>query len=299
MDNVELEAEKIMAKGSKSFYLASRFFPRELMVGSSLIYYWCRHCDDVIDDGGSDSNLSQLKSHTEEVWSHSPDLPLPFLALRKVSSQFQIPSFYPMELLEGMAMDDRNETYANFNELRIYCYRVASTVGLMMGHVMGLFDKSALKQAAHMGIAMQLTNIARDVKEDYERGRLYLPQDWLASEQLNSANYFDEENRARLFQVVKRLLNEAESYYESGMSGLVSLPWRSAFTVLIAANFYREIGRLILRKGEKALSSRTIVPGWRKVFIVFKCMALLVGMLPARMIRPREKVTIDYIWRLE
>ena len=101
------------------------------------------------------------------------------MALQYIVRRYGIPAHYASELIEGMAMDVRGIRYANLRELLLYCYRVAGTVGLMMSHVMGLRDESALKHAADLGIAMQLTNIARDVTEDASMGRIYLPLDWL------------------------------------------------------------------------------------------------------------------------
>lgn len=300
VDHVTREATQVMANGSKSFYLASRFFPKELMNGASLIYYWCRHCDDVLDEGKNGSNLEELKTMTHKIWSNSEEkLPLPFEALKKASVQFQIPAFYPLELLEGMAMDERNERYQSITALKLYCYRVASTVGLMMSHVMGLYDKGALREAAHLGMAMQLTNIARDVKEDHERGRLYLPLEWLQHAGLTEENYMLIENRQKLYKVVKRLLGEAEKFYDSGISGVEQLPVRSAYTVLIAAHFYREIGREILKKGEEGISSRMVVSKGKKLNLILKCTGIILLSLPGRIMRRKQTEQIDLIWRLE
>lgn len=299
-DAITQEAHTAMARGSKSFYLASRFFPKKLMNGASLIYYWCRHCDDVLDEGKDDSDLTELKCLTEKVWNRPDEtLPLPFEALKKAVYQFQIPSYYPLELLEGMAMDERNERYESISELKLYCYRVASTVGLMMSHVMGLYDKRALKEAAHLGIAMQLTNIARDVKEDYERGRLYLPLEWLRHADLSEKSYMLSENRKKLFKVVRRLLTEAEKFYDSGISGIDQLPLRSAYTVLIAAHFYREIGRDILKKGEESLASRVVISKGRKLILILRCTGIMLLSLPKRIMRKKKTEQIDLIWRLE
>ncbi|WPU65130.1 phytoene/squalene synthase family protein [Peredibacter starrii] len=300
VDAVTNEAHAVMAKGSKSFYLASRFFPTDLMNGASLIYFWCRHCDDVLDDGKDGSSLEELKTLTDKIWNSAYEvLPVPFEALRKAANKFQIPSFYAMELLEGMAMDERNERYETISELKLYCYRVASTVGLMMSHVMGLYDKRALKEAAHLGLAMQMTNIARDVQEDHERGRLYLPLEWLQQVGLTKENYMRSENRSKLFLVVKRLLAEAEKYYNSGLAGIEHLPLRSAYTILIAAYFYREIGRNILRQGESALSTRAYVSKGRKIVLILKGTFDILRLLPERMFKRRELDYIDIIWRLK
>jgi phytoene synthase len=164
--------------GSKSFSLASKLLPRGAREGAWLLYAWCRHCDDEIDEAPTREErarrLADLRRRTElayrdeltaeeraELLAH----PI-FVAFRQVARSCGIPRFYALELLEGMAMDLNHRPYGDERELRLYCYRVAGVVGLMMSHVMGLSDERALRHASDLGSAMQLTNIARDVLDD-------------------------------------------------------------------------------------------------------------------------------------
>lgn len=122
-----------LKKGSKSFSLAAAFFPRDLYEGAAKIYFWCRYCDDMIDEsqGNLKEVLAELRKSTEEVWDKnaSPSA-LPFRALREVSQNFNIPSYYAMELIEGFRMDVEETSYKSLRDLKLYCYRVAGTVGL-------------------------------------------------------------------------------------------------------------------------------------------------------------------------
>ena len=177
----------MIQKGSKSFSLAARLFEPATRDAAFFLYGWCRYCDDQVDQVGASvdqrelaARLQALKDNTAAAFSLTPQQEPVFIALQYIVHRYGIPSHYALELIEGMAMDVRATQYASLKELLLYCYRVAGTVGLMMAHVMGLRDEAALKHAADLGIAMQLTNIARDIVEDASMGRIYLPSPWLA-----------------------------------------------------------------------------------------------------------------------
>jgi phytoene synthase len=298
MSEVLSVAQTTIENGSKSFSFAGKFFPRDQWQAACLIYFWCRYCDDQIDEGGDQLKLLNLELKTKAIWEDGAHLELPFLALKEAATRFHIPSTYPLELLSGMAMDIEGMSYQTVSDLHLYCYRVASTVGLMMSHVMGIFNVEALKEAAHLGMAMQMTNIARDIKEDYLRGRCYLPSEWLANEGINSKNMWEIENRAKLWQVELKLLAEAETYYDSGLSGIKFLPLRSALTILIAGKIYRQIGRQNKKLGLASLEIRVSVPLWKKVFLALSAIGEIALSLPYRMISRHEKVLIDRVWRM-
>ena len=139
-------------------------------------------------------------------------------------------------------------------------YHVAGVVGLMMAHVIKVRDDDARRRAADLGIALQMTNIARDVLDDARPGRLYLPLEWLRDAGIEPADVALPENRGRLAGVVRRLLDEAEPYYASGAQGLKALPLRSAWAVAVAGGVYREIGRLVRARGAAAWDARAVVP---------------------------------------
>lgn len=289
------EAEASIQTGSKSFALAGYFFPVKEWDAATKIYHWCRYCDDVIDEGGSKNSLNFLRSETHKVLNENLKSEyVPFNSLGEVVHTYNIPFHYPQELLSGMEMDIVQTKYNTITELELYCYRVASVVGLMMCYVMGIFRVGALKNAAHLGMAMQLTNICRDVKEDHRNGRVYLPAEMLREHEISENDIFAD--RTKLFQVVRSLLHRAENYYQSGFDGVNDLPIRSAFVITMAALFYREIGRKILREGEGYFDHRSIVGKPRKVTLIFLALLMTIKSFPKRLLSKKEKVVINQIW---
>jgi len=194
-------------------------------------------------------------------------------------------------------MDARGTRYGTLKELLLYCYRVAGTVGLMMSHVMGLRDECALKHAADLGIAMQLTNVARDITEDAAMGRIYLPLNWLQEAQIPAAEVAAPEYREKLAMLSLRLLREADHYYRSGDAGLWHLSFRSACAVSAARQVYSEIGSLLLRKGARAWDQRTYVTGSLKVWVVMRGVLSLLRSVPGRLSRPWSPAPLRMVWK--
>lgn len=194
-------------------------------------------------------------------------------------------------------MDARGTRYNSLKELLLYCYRVAGTVGLMMSHVMGLRDESALKHAADLGIGMQLTNIARDIIEDAAMGRIYLPLSWLQEAQIPAAEVAAPEYREKLAMLSLRLLREADRYYRSGDAGLWYLSFRSACAVSAARQVYSEIGSLLLRKGARAWDQRIYVTGSLKLWVVIQGVLSLLRSVPGRLSRPWFPAPLRIVWK--
>ena len=277
----DLRAEKSIKNGSKTFALAGSFFSREQWISACQIYHWCRYCDDVIDSGDKDVQFLKKETHNVLVEKKPTSLPA-FRSLAEVVERHQIPKIYAEELLNGMEMDVYHDGFKSMNELELYCYRVASTVGLMMCYIMGISDHAALKHASDLGMAMQLTNISRDIKEDHAINRNYIPTCW---------------KEGTKFDHVKGLLSRAENYYDSGIQGLKYLPFRSAFVIMLAAFFYREIGRKILRTGPTALNTRVVVTPYEKFFLIVEAFFLTLMMIPGRLIKRHRPIEIQTIWR--
>jgi phytoene synthase len=261
-------SETIIAKGSKSFAAAARLFDRETRAGAYLLYAWCRHCDDVIDGQelgfGSvprtpvemRASLEELRSQTRDALAGKPMSDPIFAAFQEVARRHQIPERHPFELLEGFAMDAEGRAYATIDDTLSYCYHVAGVVGVMMSHVMSARDAATLDRASDLGLAFQLTNIARDVVDDAKAGRIYLPRDWLAEAAIPPEAILAPEHRASLHTLAVRLLGLAEPYYASSHAGLAELPLRSRWAVATARNVYREIGREVERRGPRAWDKR-------------------------------------------
>lgn len=301
LEQALVQCRDMISIGSKSFSLASRLFGKESQAAAFFLYGWCRFCDDQIDQAKNqdeaDRNLKDLRKSTELCFGSEPLSHPVFIAFQHVTRRYQIPQVYPLELLEGMAMDVQGYRYETLKDLKLYCYRVASTVGLMMVHIMRVSDERALKNASDLGMAMQMTNIARDVFEDYSLGRIYLPREWLREVSLSEEQFAAPENREKVAQLVRRLLDEADPYYASGREGLVYLPLRAALAVAAAGSVYSQIGETVRARGSRAWESRTIVPQWKKWIALARGVFTALSSLPQRMIQPWREVPIRTIWR--
>jgi phytoene synthase len=298
------ECRGMITKGSKSFSLAARLFDSETRDAAFFLYGWCRYCDDQVDQAGMEESREQLEQRlrtlaeaTRSAFSGAAQEQAVFIAMQYIVRRYSIPAHYALELIEGMAMDARSTRYQTFNDLLLYCYRVAGTVGLMMSHVMGLRDEQALKHAADLGMAMQLTNIARDITEDAEMGRIYLPIQWIEEAGMVPEEIAAPKNRQKLALVTRRLLREAERYYVSGDAGLWHLSFRSACAVAAARHVYAAIGSLLLLKGPSAWDQRTYATGPQKISAILGGMVQVLASIPARMIRPWSAAPIRMVWR--
>jgi phytoene synthase len=294
----------MIRKGSKSFSLAAKLFDSETRDAAFFLYGWCRYCDDQVDDAGKTASQDQLakrikalKEDTAAAFSFAEQREPVFVELQYIVHRYGIPAHYALELIEGMAMDARGTRYNSLTVLLLYCYRVAGTVGLMMSHVMGLRDESALKHAADLGIAMQLTNIGRDIIEDAAMGRIYLPLSWLQEAQIPAGEISAPEYREKLAMLSLRLLREADRYYRSGDTGLWYLSFRSAFAVAAARQVYSEIGSLLLRKGARAWDQRTYVTGSLKLRVVMRGVLSLLRSVPGRLSRPWSPAPLRIVWK--
>jgi 15-cis-phytoene synthase len=294
----------MITKGSKSFSLAARLFDSDTRDAAFFLYGWCRYCDDQVDQAGMEENREQLEQRlrtlaeaTRSAFSGAAQEQAVFIAMQYIVQRYSIPAHYALELIEGMAMDARGTRYQTFNDLSLYCYRVAGTVGLMMSHVMGLRDEQALKHAADLGMAMQLTNIVRDITEDAEMGRIYLPLQWIEEAGIAPEEIAAPKNRQKLALVTRRLLREAERYYCSGDAGLWHLSFRSACAVAAARHVYAAIGSLLLLRGSSAWDQRTYVTGPHKIWAILGGMVQVLASIPSRMMRPWSAAPIRMVWR--
>jgi phytoene synthase len=280
MDAVVEHGQAVIEKGSKSFAAAARLYDPHTRASASMLYAWCRHCDDQADDqqlGFDGSRLSReegrsridrLRAETERALAgEQVDDPI-FAGLQRVARVHEIPNRYPLEHLDGFVMDVEGRQYRSLDDTLEYCYHVAGVVGIMMAYVMGVRDEPTLDRATDLGLAFQLTNICRDVMEDAEVGRVYLPGDWFEEAGVPIEEIQQTEHRERVFEVARRVLAEADRYYASSRLGISQLPLRSAWAVAAANAVYRDIGRLVLARGPRAWDSRASTGTTRKVALV-------------------------------
>ena len=264
-------------RGSKSFAGAARLFSPEVRASAYMLYAWCRHCDDEIDGqelgfntaeaagAATVERLARLREKTLAAVEGRAVEPI-FLALQTVVAKHEIPAKFPLDLLEGMAMDVRRQEYRTLQDTLTYSYHVAGCVGVMMAMIMGVRDRATLERACDLGLAFQLTNIARDVAADAGVGRVYLPGDWLAEAGVPDGEVGSPEYASAVHGVRLRLLDEADRYYASAYYGIARLPGRSALAIAAARRVYSDIGN-VLREGAVG---RAKVSGARKKWNVVK-----------------------------
>lgn len=286
-------AQQTIAHHSKSFALASRLLGPRLRDQTAVVYTWCRRADDAVDEGHDPHALPRLHAELDAAYERGVTDPV-LAAFGEVAREREIPKRYPEELLAGMAMDARGTRYETVDDLVTYAWRVAGVVGLMMTHVFGVTDDDALVPAAHLGIAMQLTNVCRDVAEDWQRGRLYIPDDVLADHGLAGlAGALPARSSLApmpgLAGAVRDLLALADRYYRSADRGIAALPLRAAIAVRVARDVYSAIGDEIAAR-DYDVSERAVVASRRKRALALAAVARVVLTSPARLFGRRARV---------
>lgn len=272
---------RMLAEGSRSFVLATRLFPRARRDRVAAVYAWCRACDDRIDGvpaAAQPAALDALRAELRAIYAGQPMDAPHTRCFQAVVQECGIPAAYPEDLLEGFAMDVAGTTYATLADLERYAYRVAGTVGLMLCHVFGVRDPRALPHAAALGIAMQLTNVCRDVAEDWALGRLYVPAELLDADAVallaaRRGRPFPDAARPAMAGAVRRLLDEADARYRVADAGLGYLDRRARIAVRTARRVYAAIGDEIARRGCDVGAGRAIVPGRAKLRLAIGALA--------------------------
>jgi phytoene synthase len=275
--------QALLRQGSRSFHAASLLLPARVHAPAAALYGFCRLADDAVDcPGAGPEALAQLQERLSLAYQGHP---LPIAADRafaEVIHRFRIPAALPEALLEGFAWDGEGRRYRNLAALYAYAARVAGTVGAMMALVMGVSDPESIARAADLGIAMQLSNIARDIGEDARAGRLYLPLDWLEEAGIDADRFLaNPVFTPALGKVVARLIAAAERLYEQADSGIAALPWDCRPGIRAARYLYAGIGHEVARRGFDSVAGRAVLPAGRKLGAV--AMALLPGMAGATM----------------
>ncbi|MFP4080037.1 MAG: phytoene/squalene synthase family protein [Ectothiorhodospira sp.] len=257
---------ELLCDGSRSFYAASFFLPRQIREPATAMYAFCRLADDAIDLDERGDGLERMQDRLDRIYAGVPrDFPAD-RAFARVVERFAIPRALPQALLEGFEWDTGGRTYPDLAALEGYGARVAGTVGAMMTLVMGVRSPDALARACDMGVAMQLTNIARDVGEDARNGRIYLPLEWMHEEGVDPEAFLAHPRfTPELGRVVQRLLKAADGLYERGAVGIQTLPPSCRPGIQAAMVLYAEIGREVERNGLDSVSRRAVVSPSRKI----------------------------------
>ena len=267
-------ARKITAYYSKSFYFSARMLPSKQRWATYALYGFCRHCDNLIDtprQRTATEILREIQRLTEElqIAYNTGESQHPIIrAFILVAKAYDIPIEYPLDLLKGVAMDVQQVRYETFDALSLFCYRVAAVVGLMMTHVLGYKDERVFGYAEQLGTAMQLTNILRDIKEDKEMGRLYIPQTDLAAFGVTEHDIFNEKMTPQLRALMKFQVERADHYYTEAMPGISLLKTESQYAIYSAARIYRGILRKIEARDYNPFLGRVFVPSSQKIKIL-------------------------------
>ncbi|MFC5551034.1 15-cis-phytoene synthase CrtB [Massilia aerilata] len=265
-------AENTIAVGSKSFAAAARLFDPDTRRKVLMLYAWCRHCDDVVDGQELGFNaapreqhdaadkLAGLREQTRRAYAGERMRDPAFAAFQEVALRHagvpRIAPRYAFDHLDGFAMDVEGARYETIADTLRYCYHVAGVVGLMMAAIMGVSDPRVLDRACDLGLAFQLTNIARDIVEDAQVGRCYVPAQWLREAGIPLDEIALPQHRTKLAAVAARLVDAAEPYYDSALAGIADLPLRSAWAIATARKVYRQIGVVVRQRGARAWDER-------------------------------------------
>jgi len=264
--------QRAAASGS-SFYYSFLFLEPLRRQAITALYAFCREVDDVVDEcpdaAVSRTKLAWWRGEVQALYEGRASHPVT-QALAMSLKHFYLPQEQLLEIIDGMEMDLDQVRYADFKALHLYCYRVASVVGLLAAEIFGYRDRQTLKYAHDLGLAFQLTNIIRDVGEDARRGRIYLPQDEMlrfgvGDADLIEANYSDNFRRLMEFQVER-----ARTLYRQAFAQLPAADRKAQRAGLIMAAIYRATLDEIVRDRFRVLDQRISLPPLRKLWLAGK-----------------------------
>ena len=258
------------AKSGSSFYYSFLFLPPERRRAITALYAFCREVDDVVDEchdvALAHTKLEWWRDEVARVFDGEPTHPVG-QALKEVGGQFNLPREQLLEIIDGMAMDLQQARYADFKQLQLYCYRVASVVGLLAAEIFGYRDRQTLRYAHDLGLAFQLTNIIRDVGEDALRGRIYLPIEDLERFQVPAADLLEARYSDRFITLMQFQCERARQFYAQAMAALPGVDRKSQRPGLIMAAIYRTVLDEIERDQFRVLDRRTSITPLRKIWI--------------------------------
>jgi phytoene synthase len=260
----------LMQGGSKTFFVASLLLPPRVRAPATALYAFCRLADDAIDDGvDKPGAYRDLQRRLDAIYAGRPEPVDADRALLPVVRQYGIPRELLDGLLEGFFWDAEGRRYETLADVQAYGARVAGTVGAMMALIMETRSAEALARACELGVAMQLTNIARDVGEDAREGRLYLPLQWLREAGIDPESWLRNPvfNDA-IASVIERLLKAADDLYHRAEAGIAALPRDCRPAIRSAQLVYAEIGEEVRRHGFDSISRRAVVSGRRKLMLI-------------------------------
>lgn len=261
------------AQSGSSFYYSFRFLPPLQQQAIIAVYAFCREVDDIVDEC-SDKIIAQKKllwwaAEIERVFSGNPEHPVG-QALNQAKNNFSLPKHLFEEIIQGMVMDLNYQGYQTFDDLRLYCHCVASTVGLLAAEIFGFQNPQTLEYAKNLGIAFQLVNIIRDVGEDATRGRIYLPEVELANFSLTAQNILNKQYSENFKALMKFQAQRAREYYQKALKILPSVDKYSQRSGLMMAEIYFTLLNEIEKSGFQVFHQRIALTPLRKLWIAWK-----------------------------
>jgi phytoene synthase len=269
---------EMIRTGSRSFHTASLLLPDEMREAAYALYGFCRLSDDAVDvEGGQAGAVARLTARLDRIYAGDPAPEHVDRTLADVVTAYALPRPLLDALLEGLAWDVAGRTYETIDELYAYAARVAGSVGALMAALMGARSPDLVARACDLGVAMQLTNIARDVGEDARNGRLYLPRAWLREVGLDPDAWLAAPRFGpQIAAVVARLLDLSEALYRRADTGVANLDPAFRPAILAARHLYAEIGAQLRRRGLDSVSRRTTVSTPRRLWLLLReaCRAL-------------------------
>lgn len=264
--------EKCAASGS-SFYYSFLFLPAERRRAIMALYAFCREVDDVVDEckdlSVASTKLAWWRQEVERIAEGKPQHPVG-QALKQVAPGINLPKEQLLEIIDGMEMDLRQARYLDFKGLSLYCYRVASVVGLLAAEIFGYRDRQTQKYAHDLGMAFQLTNIIRDIGEDARRGRIYIPMDELKQFNVPAADILNGAYSDNFTALMQFQYERAERYYEQALAQLPAVDRKSQRPGLIMAAIYRTLLAEIKDENFRVLHQRISLPPGRKLWLAAK-----------------------------
>ena len=261
--------DKAAASGS-SFYYSFLFLPPERRRAITALYAFCREVDDVVDECHdaqiAATKLAWWREELARVYAGNPQHPIG-QALRPATERFNLPHELLSEIIDGMEMDLTQSRYLDFTALSLYCYRVASVVGLLAAEIFGYQDRHTQKYAHDLGMAFQLTNIIRDVGEDARRGRVYLPLDEMKRFGVTVDDLFEARQTDNFRKLMEFQIERAEHYYAQALAQLPASDRKTQRPGLIMAAIYRDVLDVIKAEGCLVLKQRTSLTPLRKLWL--------------------------------
>ena len=261
-------AHQSFSHHAKSFRLAATFLPKENLDSIAVLYHFCRLVDDAVDEAPSAKEAHENLRSIESILDS--DAPSSLNSFKRVVKQYSIPRHAIQALMDGCEGDLTTVRIPTPKELAFYCYQVAGSVGEMMSPLLNVRSTDARKYAIDLGLGMQITNICRDVSEDAQRGRIYLPDTWLKEYNLNAEDILSLNIQGKdIAPVINTMLQIADICYRRAYIGCQYIPFRSRIGILIARRVYRAIGTKLQSKHQSnPFHGRTILTKWEKLWQV-------------------------------